>query len=105
MNVRQLNKVVSSVNTGFNQLSRDIGRVDVNARAGIASAGAMANLPQISLPGKSAISVSSAQYRGQSAYAIGYSRTSDNGKWLIRASVSSNTQRDTMIGGGASFVW
>ncbi|MDG6374948.1 YadA-like family protein, partial [Glaesserella parasuis] len=105
VNVRQLNKVVSSVNTGFNQLSRDIGRVDVNARAGIASAVAMANLPQIFLPGKSAISVSNAQYRGQSAYAIGYSRTSDNGKWLIRASVSSNTQRDTMIGGGASFVW
>ncbi|WP_426879690.1 hypothetical protein [Glaesserella parasuis] len=23
----------------------------------------------------------------------------------MRASVSSNTQRDTMIGGGASFVW
>ncbi|MXO45330.1 hypothetical protein GNY93_03425 [Glaesserella parasuis] len=105
VNVRQLNKVVSSVNTGFNQLSRDIGRVDVNARAGIASAGAMANLPQISLPGKSAISVSNAQYRGQSAYAIGYSKISDNGKWLIRASVSSNTQRDTMIGGGVGFVW
>ncbi|MCT8835400.1 YadA-like family protein [Glaesserella parasuis] len=101
VNVRQLNKVVSSVNTGFNQLSRDI----VNTRAGIASAGAMANLPQISLPGKSAISVSNAQYRGQSAYAIGYSRISDNGKWLIRASVSSNTQRDTMIGGGVGFVW
>ncbi|MDP0461134.1 YadA-like family protein, partial [Glaesserella parasuis] len=105
VNVRQLNKVVSSVNTGFNQLSRDIGRVDVNARAGIASAVAMANLPQISLPGKSAISVSNAQYRGQSAYAIGYSKISDNGKWLIRASVSSNTQRDTMIGGGVGFVW
>ncbi|MCT8812990.1 YadA-like family protein [Glaesserella parasuis] len=101
VNVRQLNKVVSSVNAGFNQLSRDI----VNARAGIASAGAMANLPQISLPGKSAISVSNAQYRGQSAYAIGYSKISDNGKWLIRASVSSNTQRDTMIGGGVGFVW
>ncbi|MCT8547689.1 YadA-like family protein, partial [Glaesserella parasuis] len=52
-----------------------------------------------------AISVSNAQYRGQSAYAIGYSRISDNGKWLIRASVSSNTQRDTMIGGGVGFVW
>ncbi|MCT8572979.1 YadA-like family protein, partial [Glaesserella parasuis] len=86
VNVRQLNKVVSSVNTGFNQLSKDIGRVDVNARAGIASAVAMANLPQVNLPGKSAISVSSAQYRGQAAYAIGYSRVSDNGKWLIRAS-------------------
>ncbi|MWQ17829.1 adhesin, partial [Glaesserella parasuis] len=43
--------------------------------------------------------------RGQSAYAIGYSKISDNGKWLIRASVSSNTQRDTMIGGGVGFVW
>ncbi|MDP0182785.1 YadA-like family protein, partial [Glaesserella parasuis] len=105
VNVRQLNKVVSSVNTGFNQLSKDIGRVDVNARAGIASAVAMANLPQVNLPGKSAISVSSAQYRGQAAYAIGYSRVSDNGKWLIRASVSSNTQRDTTIGGGVGFVW
>ncbi|MCT8674444.1 YadA-like family protein, partial [Glaesserella parasuis] len=105
VNVRQLNKVVSSMNAGFNQLSKDIGRVDVNARAGIASAVAMANLPQVNLPGKSAISVSSAQYRGQAAYAIGYSRVSDNGKWLIRASVSSNTQRDTTIGGGVGFVW
>ncbi|MDP0059146.1 YadA-like family protein, partial [Glaesserella parasuis] len=105
VNVRQLNTVVSSLNAGFNQLSKDIGRVDVNARAGIASAGAMANLPQVNLPGKSAISVSGAQYRGQAAYAIGYSKISDNGKWGIRASVSSNTQRDTMIGGGASFVW
>ncbi|MDD2171441.1 ESPR-type extended signal peptide-containing protein, partial [Glaesserella parasuis] len=67
VNVRQLNKVVSSMNAGFNQLSKDIGRVDVNARAGIASAGAMANLPQVNLPGKSAISVSGAQYRGQAA--------------------------------------
>ncbi|MDO9742019.1 YadA-like family protein, partial [Glaesserella parasuis] len=100
VNVRQLNTVVSSMNAGFNQLSKDIGRVDVNARAGIASAGAMANLPQVNLPGKSAISVSGAQYRGQAAYAIGYSKISDNGKWGIRASVSSNTQRDTMIGGG-----
>ncbi|MCT8663784.1 YadA-like family protein [Glaesserella parasuis] len=105
VNVRQLNTVVSSMNAGFNQLSKDISRVDVNARAGIASAGAMANLPQVNLPGKSAISVSGAQYRGQAAYAIGYSKISDNGKWGIRASVSSNTQRDTMIGGGASFVW
>ncbi|MDO9673845.1 YadA-like family protein [Glaesserella parasuis] len=105
VNVRQLNTVVSSMNAGFNQLSKDIGRVDVNARAGIASAGAMANLPQVNLPGKGAISVSSAQYRGQAAYAIGYSKISDNGKWVIRASVSSNTQRDTMIGGGVSFVW
>ncbi|MDE3974751.1 YadA-like family protein [Glaesserella parasuis] len=105
VNVRQLNTVVSSMNAGFNQLSKDIGRVDVNARAGIASAGAMANLPQVNLPGKSAISVSGAQYRGQAAYAIGYSKISDNGKWGIRASVSSNTQRDTMIGGGVSFVW
>ncbi|MCT8645736.1 hypothetical protein KZ468_10510, partial [Glaesserella parasuis] len=50
VNVRQLNTVVSSLNAGFNQLSKDIGRVDVNARAGIASAGAMANLPQVNLP-------------------------------------------------------
>ncbi|MCT8841571.1 hypothetical protein KZ432_09760, partial [Glaesserella parasuis] len=49
VNVRQLNTVVSSMNAGFNQLSKDIGRVDVNARAGIASAGAMANLPQVNL--------------------------------------------------------
>ncbi|MFK5162856.1 YadA family autotransporter adhesin, partial [Glaesserella parasuis] len=81
VNVRQLNTVVSSLNAGFNQLSKDIGRVDVNARAGIASAGAMANLSQVNLPGKGAISVSSAQYRGQAAYAIGYSKISDNGKW------------------------
>lgn len=75
------------------------------ANAGIASASAIANLPQVHLSGKSAVAVAAANYRGESAYAIGYSRISDNGTWAIRLSSSGNTQKDFVIGGGAGYIW
>ncbi|MDY4593986.1 MAG: YadA C-terminal domain-containing protein, partial [[Pasteurella] aerogenes] len=105
INAKQLKNVVNAIGAGMDRLSRDIQNVDSNARAGIAAAGAMANLPQVYLPGKSAVSVSGAHYRGQSAYALGYSRTSDNGKWIIRASAANNTQQDMMVGAGVSYIW
>ncbi|MFZ7173418.1 YadA-like family protein [[Pasteurella] aerogenes] len=105
INAKQLKNVVNAIGAGMDRLSRDIQNVDSNARAGIAAAGAMANLPQVYLPGKSAVSISGAHYRGQSAYALGYSRTSDNGKWIIRASAANNTQQDMMVGAGVSYIW
>ncbi|HGO5823132.1 TPA: YadA-like family protein [Mannheimia haemolytica] len=98
VNVAQLRGAVTNV-------ANNINKVDRHARAGIASAGALANLPQVYLPGKSAVSVGSTYYRGEAAYAIGYSRISDNGKWIIKATGSTNTQRDTMVGAGASYIW
>ncbi|MDY4281407.1 MAG: YadA-like family protein [[Pasteurella] mairii] len=105
INAKQLKNVVNAIGAGMDRLSRDIQNVDSNARAGIAAAGAMANLPQVYLPGKSAVAIAGAYYRGQSAYALGYSRTSDNGKWIIRASAANNTQQDVMVGAGASYIW
>ncbi|MFY1028217.1 YadA-like family protein [Actinobacillus seminis] len=105
INAKQLKNVVNAIGAGMDRLSRDIHNVDSNARAGIAAAGAMANLPQVYLPGKSAVAIAGAYYRGQSAYALGYSRTSDNGKWIIRASAANNSQQDVMVGAGASYIW
>ena len=98
VNVGQLRNIEANINSRINS-------VDTNARAGIASAGAMANLGQVYIPGKSAFSVAGAQYRGQAAYAVGYSRVSDDGKIMIRLSGSSNTQKDTMVGGGVTYLW
>ncbi|MDD6911448.1 YadA family autotransporter adhesin, partial [Actinobacillus minor] len=102
---KRITNVAPGVNgtdaVNVNQLNK----VSAQARAGIASAGAMASLPQVYQPGKSAVMAAAANYRGESAYAIGYSRISDNGKWIIRLASSGNTQNDFMIGGGTGYVW
>ncbi|WP_273403362.1 YadA-like family protein [Actinobacillus porcinus] len=102
---KRITNVAPGVN-GTDAVNVDqLNQVNAQVRAGIASAGAMANLPQVHLSGKSSIMAAAANYRGESAYAIGYSRISDNGKLIIRLSGSSNTQKDFMIGGGMGYIW
>lgn len=101
VNVNQLNAVAGSVNG----LSRDIRRVDREARAGTASAAAMANLPQAYLPGKSMFAVAGAGHRGESGYAAGLSTISDNGKWVIKGSVAGNSRGDVTYGAGVGYQW
>ena len=72
--------------------------------AGIASAMATANLPQVYLPGKSMVSVGVANYAGQSALAVGLSALSDNGKWVIRGSVNANKKK-VGVGAGVGYQW
>ena len=72
--------------------------------AGIASAMATANLPQVYLPGKSMVGVGVANYNGQSALAVGLSALSDNGKWVIRGSVNANKKK-VGVGAGVGYQW
>ncbi|MDG6897164.1 hypothetical protein A6A19_03915 [Actinobacillus delphinicola] len=104
-NMGQVRRLAQGVSNGFTKLSEHVNDVDKHARAGIASAGAIATLPQAIYAGRSQVAAAITQYRGQSALAIGYSTVSDNSKWTVRFTGSTNTQKDTMVGVGAGYSW
>ena len=82
-----------------------IGGVAKDANAGTASAIAAANLPQSTIPGMGMTTVGLGTYDGQSALAVGISKMSDSGKWVIKASATTNTQGKVGAGVGVGFHW
>ena len=75
------------------------------ADAGISAVAAMANIPQVYLPGKSGVGVGVGYKHGQSAVAVGYSRSSDNGHHIIKLSAGVDTQKDVTVGAGYMYQW
>ena len=51
------------------------------------------------------ISAGAGNFKGQNAIAVGYSRSSDNGKVLFRLSGSTNTQGDVVSSVGVGYEW
>lgn len=92
-------------NKAIKRLDRKIRNVDANNRGGIAQALATANLGQAYLPGKSAVSVGTAYYRGEQGYALGYSGISDNGNWLVKGSASGNSRGHYGVAGSVTYQW
>ena len=86
-------------------LDRKIHKVEKKARAGVASAIAVANIPQVTLPGHSAVGVGVGGHAGQHAVAARYTRMSDNAKWIISGSVGVTTQREVNYGAGVTYQW
>lgn len=86
-------------------LDYKINKVEKKARAGIASAIAVANIPQVTIPGKSALGVGVGGHHNQHAIATRYTRMSDNGKWIISGSVGVTTQREVNYGAGVTYQW
>ncbi|MDO5680836.1 MAG: YadA-like family protein [Pelistega sp.] len=101
VNVNQLKAAISN-NTNFHS---ELNRVDRDARAGTASAAAMANLPQAYLPGKSMFAIATAGHRGEQGYAAGLSTISEGGKWVLKGSVSGNSRGDVTYGAGVGYQW
>ncbi|MGC9562528.1 YadA family autotransporter adhesin, partial [Brachymonas sp. M4Q-1] len=101
----QTNQAVNTLGNQVSALGNQIGNVDRNASAGTASAMASAGLPQAYLPGKSMAAVAGATYRGQSAMAVGVSTITDNGKWVFKGSLNSNTRGYVGATIGAGFQW
>ena len=89
----------------LNHLNGRIGEVAQDANAGIAMALAAASLPQAYLPGKSMMAVAGGTYRGEQGYAIGFSTVSDNGKWIIKANATGNSQGHYGAAVGAGYMW
>ena len=86
-------------------LADRIHQVSRNADAGTASAMAMAGLPQAYLPGKSMIAAGASAYRGASAIAVGLSTISDNGKWILKGTISGNNRGHVGAAVGAGYQW
>ncbi len=101
----QLHGLASGAAAAINHLQGNIDRVAKDADAGSATAGAMANLPQAYLPGKSMFALGTARYGSQQGFAAGLSTVSENGKWIIKGSVSGNTRGKTMFGAGIGYQW
>jgi len=98
VNVQQLNDQIGSVRSDIDHYRRD-------ASGGIASAVAIANLPQASLAGESMVSIAGGTYSGQSAVAFGLSTATRNGRWVVKASGSTNTRGTVAVGAGAGYRW
>ncbi|AJY08225.1 YadA-like family protein [Burkholderia sp. SIMBA_043] len=113
VNVQQLNDNIASasaasrgytdqrigqVYNSFNDLKKDM-------YGGVASAMAVAGLPQPTAPGRSMVSAATANYHGQQGFAAGYSYVTQNEKWVVKASVTGNNRSDfgAVVGAGYQF--
>lgn len=96
---------VNANTKAIHRLDRDIRKNRKRADAGIASVAAMANIPQVYLPGKSGVGVGVGHKHGQSALAVGYSRASDNGHHIIKLSAGIDTQKDVTVGAGYMYQY
>lgn len=105
VNVSQLNGLANSVNNAINDMGYRIGDVEENANAGVSAAMATAALPQAYLPGKSMVAGGISTYNGQSAVAVGVSKLSDNGRWVIKVNGTADTQGNYGGAVGAGFHW
>ena len=98
INGSQLYSVVEAINQKVTQHNKML-------KAGIAGSAAIAGLPQVRGNGKSMVSAGAGNFKGQNAIAVGYSRSSDNGKVLFRLSGSTNTQDDVVSSVGVGYEW
>jgi autotransporter adhesin len=109
VNVNQLNQSTAAsaayTDSRVNQLRGDIKAVAKDSSAGTAGAMAMAGMPQAYIPGKSMLAAGVAAYDGQSALAIGVSKLSDNGRWVVKFSGSANSRGKVGVSAGAGFHW
>lgn len=101
VNVSQL----AAVDDKVNRLGYKVNDVADEANAGISSAMAMAALPQAYLPGKSMLAGGMATYNGEGAVAIGVSKLSDNGRWVIKVNGTADTKGNAGAAVGAGFHW
>ncbi|MDQ0027740.1 autotransporter adhesin, partial [Variovorax paradoxus] len=109
VNVNQLNSGIAGANAytdaRVNALGGEIRSIAKDASAGAAGAMAMANMPQAFIPGKSMVAAGVAGFDGQAALAIGVSKLSDNGRWVVKFSGSANSRGKVGVAAGAGFHW
>lgn len=102
VNVGQLG---AAINSSLGVVNNRINTVAKDAFAGAASAMASAGLPQAYLPGKSMVAIAGSTFKSQTAVALGASTISDNGKWIIKGTVNSNSRGDVGATIGTGYQW
>jgi autotransporter adhesin len=108
-NVGQLNAVKdwskSYTDQRFQTLNNNLNTIGNRANAGVASAMAMASLPQAYQPNQSSAAVAVGSFHGETGIAVGVSTISESGRWVYKLNATSNTRGDTGVGVGAAMVW
>ncbi|MBN3834985.1 YadA-like family protein [Burkholderia sp. Ac-20344] len=89
---------IGQVYNAFNDLKKDM-------YGGVASAMAVAGLPQPTGAGRSMVSAATSNYHGQQGFAAGYSYVTESNRWVVKASVTGNTRSDfgAVVGAGYQF--
>lgn len=105
VNLGQLNDVRDQLHSEVNGVRRDLHKVDRKLRAGVAAAMATAGLPQAYTPGKSMVAMGGGTWNGESGLALGVSKITDSGKWVIKASGNASTRGDYGGTVGAGYQW
>ncbi|EAA1017990.1 hypothetical protein GAV81_09700 [Salmonella enterica subsp. enterica serovar Bredeney] len=109
VNYAQLKRSVEEANTYTDQkmgeMNSKIKGVENKMSGGIASAMAMAGLPQAYAPGANMTSIAGGTFHGESAVAIGISMVSESGGWVYKLQGTSNSQGDYSAAIGAGFQW
>ena len=115
INGRQLYPIVNQLDIQrqhIQNLDDRVGRVEQGLhkqntlrKAGNASAMATAGLLQPHKNGQSGITAAIGQYQGQTAVAVGYSALSDNGKYGVKFSLNTNTQKEIGGSAGVGYFW
>lgn len=113
VNLDQLNKGMSDVmdwsraytDERFTSFQSDLRRIDDRAAAGVASAMAMAGLPQPYEAGRSMASFAASTFHGESGMAVGISGVTEGGRWIYKLSGSANTRGDSGLTVGAGIQW
>ncbi|QQF86878.1 YadA C-terminal domain-containing protein [Histophilus somni] len=102
--LHQTNVHVQNNSLRINNLQNQVNILNKDMRAGVAQAVAQANLPVNILPGKSTLSLATGNYMGTQAFAVGYSRVSDNGKLSVKFSLGHGDKK-TSVGAGIGYSW
>ncbi|VWD05059.1 transporter [Burkholderia lata] len=105
VNVNQLRETERNVGNQIAGVRSDMQGMDHRLSAGIATAMAMAGLPQAYVPGKSMVALGGATWRGESGVALGLSTISDSGKWVVKGSASSTSRGDIGASVGVGYQW
>jgi autotransporter adhesin len=108
VNVKQLNdNIAAGVGQSKNytdqrvgQVYRDMDSLRKDMYGGVASAMALANLPQSWKPGRGIVGAGVANYQGRTGFAAGWSYVTENDKWVVKAAVTGNDRSG--VGGAVS---
>jgi autotransporter adhesin len=113
VNVGQLNAGIQTaenwakdyVDRKLQNIGQTLNTVSVRANAGVASAMAMAGLPQAYQPNQNAAAVAFGTFHGQTGMAVGVSTVSESGRWVYKLNMSGNTRGDLGASVGAAVTW
>lgn len=105
VNGSQLFDLYQYVDGGNTALRQHINMVEDKLQAGIAGSNASASLPQVRGNGKSMMAFGLGGFQDKGALAVGFSRSSDNGRTVFKAHLNADTEKQIGGGIGLGFEW